>query len=770
MPHPWSASMITPELEHSAPLLRTEFRLDEGHGPVHSARWLVSALGVFEAYLDGAPVSDDVLSPGWSSYEWRIRYREYDVTARVGAATGPVVLGLALGNGWYRGHLTWKQVNRMYGQDLGAIAELEIGFADGHRQLVITDESWTAGPSAVLANDLYAGETIDGRLVSTDWLRPGFGDPTWTGVRTLAFDPAKLVPYLGPPVVRHEELAPVTVSVSPGGRVLVDFGQNLVGWVRLQVRGEPGTVLSLRHAEVLEHGELGVRPLRTARATDRFILSGAADVFEPTLTFHGFRYVEVDGWPGGPAALQQDPNAIRAVVVSSDLRRTGEFACSDPDLNQLHRNVVWGQRGNFLDVPTDCPQRDERLGWTGDIAVFAPTAAFLFDVKGFLRDWLADLDAEQAAADGLVPFVVPDALKYIEQHREFGEPDTTAIWSDAAVWVPWALWQAYGDPDVLADAYPAMAAHLRRVETLLSPDGVWDAGFQFGDWLDPDAPPDKPGRAKADKGVVATACLYRSSTLVAECARLLGREDDAQHFAALADRTRVAFQRRSVDPDGVVVSDCPTVYALAIVFDLLDEPQRSFAGDRLAQQSAANGYRISTGFAGTPYVCDALTETGHLPEAYRLLLARECPSWLYPVTMGATTIWERWDSMQPDGSINRGQMTSFNHYALGAVADWMHRVIGGLSAAAPGYAQVRIAPQPGGGLTWATTALETPHGRVGVHWEITDGELRIEVDLPEGVPAEVVLPGRTEPVTVTGGHHSISSGRLSAVTTSRRES
>jgi len=517
------------------------------------------------------------------------------------------------------------------------------------------------------------------------------------------------------------------------------------------VRGEPGATVTLRHAEVLENGELGTRPLRSARAADRFVLSGGEDVFEPTLTFHGFRYVEVDGWPGAQDALL---DALVAVVVHSDLPRIGMFACSDELLNQLHRNVVWGTKGNFLDVPTDCPQRDERLGWTGDIAVFAPTAAFLFDVSGFLRDWLADLDAEQRAAGGLVPYVVPDVLKYTQHPTEFGAPKTTAIWSDAAVWVPWALWQAYGDTQVLVASYDAMAAHVRRAASLTSRTGLWDTGFQFGDWLDPTAPPDKPGKAKADTGVVATACLYRSARTVAEAARILGHGDDAAEFAALADRTRTAFVEHYVSADGRVHSDAITVYALAIVFGLLDEPVLQRAGDRLAELVAENRHHIATGFAGTPYVCDALTLTGHLDDAYRLLLQRECPSWLYPVTMGATTIWERWDSMLPDGTINPGEMTSFNHYALGAVADWIHRVVGGLAPAEPGYRSVRVAPRPGGGLTWAETTLDTPHGHVAVSWRLTPhGQLEVDITVPEGVTAEVDIPGVERRHVGGGGHH-----------------
>jgi alpha-L-rhamnosidase len=307
------------------------------------------------------------------------------------------------------------------------------------------------------------------------------------------------------------------------------------GWLRLKVSGPSGTTITVRHAEVLEHDELGTRPLRTAKATECFILSGGEDVFEPTFTFHGFRYVEVDGWPG-----ELDADAVTAIVVSSELQRIGEFEYSDELLNQLHRNVVWGTRGNFLDVPTDCPQRDERLGWTGDIAVFAPTAAYLFDVENILRNWLLDLSAEQRAADGMVAFVVPDVLKYVRQPSKFPATESTAIWSDAAVWVPWALWQAYGSLQVLHDQYDSMRAQVRRVDSLLSPTGLWDTGFQFGDWLDPTAPPDEPAESKADNGVVATACLYRDARILQETATLLGRSDDATHFAALAERTRTA--------------------------------------------------------------------------------------------------------------------------------------------------------------------------------------------------------------------------------------
>jgi alpha-L-rhamnosidase len=743
----WSALPIAPNEDFDgAPLLRKEFTLEEGHGPAARATLHATAHGIFEAYLNGQPVSDEVLSPGWTSYEWRLRYRSYDVTSFIQPTS---VLGLAVGNGWFRGRLGWGGGRAYYGEELAALVQLEIEFADGHVQSIVTDESWAAGPSTVVTNDLYDGQTIDARRQSDAWLQPGFSGDGWGGVHRAELDLGTLTPYVGPPVRRQEELQPVKVWTSPAGKTLVDFGQNLVGWLRLQVRGPAGTTITIRHAEVLERDELGTRPLRTAEATDRFILSGDDDIFEPTFTFHGFRYVEVEGWPGELAS-----DALTAIVVHSELQRIGEFECSHDLLNQLHRNVVWGTRGNFLDVPTDCPQRDERLGWTGDIAVFAPTAAYLFDVEDFLRDWLADLAAEQRAADGMVPFVVPDVLKYIARPSHFPPQESTAIWSDAALWVPWALWKAYGNLQVLSDQYDSMTAHVRRVESLLSANGLWDSGFQFGDWLDPTAPPDKPGDAKADKGVVATACLYRDARILEETAGLLGHSEDAERFAELAERTKTAFNDHYVTDEGSIHSDAQTVYALAIVFGLLDEETRELAGKRLAELVAGSGYRIQTGFAGTPYILDALSATGHIDEAFRLLLQTENPSWLYPVTMGATTIWERWDSMLPDGTINPGQMTSFNHYALGAVADWMHRKIGGIESLQPGYSTVLIAPQPGDEIEWARSSLETRHGKLAVSWSRdSEGWIEADIAVPEGVTAVVRLPGAPDQELVGGKHH-----------------
>ncbi|MEV6350813.1 family 78 glycoside hydrolase catalytic domain [Actinoplanes sp. NPDC051851] len=734
-----SATMITAGTDRAAAVVLTRtITLDR---PLTSATFRATAHGVYEARIGGRPISGAVLSPGWTAYEWRLQVQEVDVTALV---TDGAEIEVLLGNGWYRGDLGFEGANANYGTEIGFLGELELVFADGSTALIATDETWGARTSDTPENSLYNGQRIDARLR---------GAATALPVRAIEFDRSTLIEQVGPPITRQESLRPQKIWTSPSGRTLVDFGQNLVGWLRFRVRGKGGSEVTVRHAEVLEGDELGTRPLRGAKATDTFVLSGGADAFEPTLTFHGFRYAEVTGWPG-----TLTPDDLEAVVVHSEMRRTGSFECSDVRVNQLVSNSYWGQKGNFLDVPTDCPQRDERLGWTGDLAAYAATAAFQFDVRDFLHKWLLDLAEEtrHSGPDG-VPNVIPDVLKHADFPPEFAAmaanwAGPTAIWGDAAIWVPEALWHAYGDRDRLAQHYPGMVLHLESVLPKISANGLWDQGFQFGDWLDPDAAPDQPWNAKADGKVVATACLYRSASFAAEVAAMIGEDGDAKRWRDLADRTRAAFTAGYVTPDGRITSDCTTVYTLAICFGLLDGPVREAAGNRLAELVRETGHRISTGFAGTPFITRALTGTGHVEDAYRLLLQTECPSWLYPVSMGATTIWERWDSMLPDGSINPGEMTSFNHYALGAVADWLYKDVAGLRPAAPGYSRLLLQPTPGPGLDFARAALDTPHGRAACGWSREGDRLIVTAVVPDGVEADVVLPDGTRH-TVTSGDH-----------------
>ena len=727
----WQASFISPtslgRTGMPAPVLAGRLDLP---APVEHARLYVTAHGIYVPTLNGGRVGDQVLAPGWTSYHHRLRYQTYDVTDQL--RTGVNTLEFLLGNGWFRGRLGFG-FGRPYGDRLALLAQLEVTLTDGRRLVLATDTSWTARDSEVLANDLYDGQRTDLRR------RAPLGQQPSAPVEVVPGSLDRLVAPDGPPMRVTEVVPARRVWRSPSGRTLVDFGQNLVGWVRLAVRGlAPGTQVTVRHAEVLEDGELATLPLRTAEATDRYRVAGGDEMLEPSLTFHGFRYAEVHGVPDLTAA------DLEAVVIGSDLRRTGWFATSDPLLDQFHTNVVWSMRGNFLDVPVDCPQRDERLGWTGDIQVFAPTATFLYDTAGFLGSWLADLAAEQYD-DGSVPFVIPDVLNT--------PTSAAAAWGDAATLVPWALYQRSGDREVLARQLPSMRRWVDKVASLAGPDRLWTGGFQYGDWLDPTAPEDDPYRGQADPDVIATAHLARSAAVVAEAARVLGNDDLADRYESLAGEVRAAFRDAYVTPAGRVHSDAQAVYALAIQWDLLEPEQRPLAGDRLADLVRVSGFRISTGFVGTPVVCDALTATGHADVAQRMLLQTECPSWLYPVTMDATTVWERWDSMLPDGRVNGSGMTSFNHYALGAVADWMHRSIAGLAPAAPGYRRILVRPEPPAALISAAARHLTPYGEASVHWRRHDGRFDLRMVVPVGTQAAVVLPGQ-EAVVVGHGQHS----------------
>ncbi|MGK3950959.1 family 78 glycoside hydrolase catalytic domain [Microbacterium sp. I2] len=738
-PDDWTAQMIGPEDPGIAsPLVRGTFATP-GDRQIRRARVYATGHGVFQLELNGERVGDDELAPGWTAYESRLRYLTYDVTDLVHA--GDNVIGAWLGDGWWRGYLGWGGNRALYGNDLGVMLQLEIDYTDGSRQVIGSGPDWVSAAGPMRSADLYNGEDFDARAFDPAWSTVDFDASAWAPVVARDLGDVELVAPDGPPVRVIETRAVEEVLTSPSGKTILDFGQNLVGRLRLTVTGEAGTVVTLRHAEVLEAGELALEPLRGAKATDTYTLAGAgAESWAPRFTFHGFRYAEVTGWPG-----EFDPAAVTAEVLHSDMKRTGWFSTDNPLVDRLHENVVWGMKGNFVDVPTDCPQRDERLGWTGDLQVFAPTATYLYDSAGFLVSWLKDLAAEQRKYGGTT-MVVPAIVT--------GYSGPTAGWADAATVVPWAIYQAYGDVGVLETQFDSMVAWVDEVTAAAGDGRVWSAGFQFGDWLDPTAPANRPEQAQTYPEIVATAYFARSARIVADTAKLLGRTAEAEKYESLADEVKNAFHREYVSGAGRLLSDSATAYALALVFDLIDDADaRQRAADRLAEIVAGNGYKISTGFIGTPIITDALSANGHADAAYRLLLQTDAPSWLYTVEQGATTIWERWDSLLPDGTVNPSGMTSFNHYAFGAVADWMHRVVAGLAPAAPGYRRLLIAPQPPRrGLTSATATLATPYGTASAEWRIVGEEIRITASVPVGVDADVTLPsGRT--FTIASGIH-----------------
>jgi len=714
----WSASFIglAEPVRPAQPVLLS--RTIEVDDEIASAVAHVSAFGIAEVSIDGIPIDDTVLGPGWTSYDSRVLHDTVDVLPLL-AEPGSHRIEIRLTGGWYTEEYGFGPAGiRVYGDQPSAALELHLAYTNGRRDVVRTDKSWSAtGDWQIVESGIYSGESVDLRR------DPASGVPAAiiaTGVvpqaRTLE------------PVRRVEEVAPVRIERMPSGAFRVDFGQNLVGRLRLAVDEPAGTELVIRHAEVLEDGELGTRPLRRAAATDRFILDGAARTIEPLGTFHGFRYAEISGIAG-----DLDPGAVSAVVLHTDMRRTGWFDSSHDLLNRLHENVVWSMRGNFLSVPTDCPQRDERMGWTGDAQVFAPTAATLFDSRAFLASWLRDVAFEQAKRDGIVPFVVPDVLRY--------PVGPTAAWGDAATVVPTVLADRFGDGAILERQVDSMRAWVDSILPTVGADGLWEGRIQLGDWLDPEAPPEIPGAAKTPSDIVATAYLFRSADLVARAARDLGLEDVAREYSSIAERTREAFLAAYVTPRGRMSADAPTGYALALAFGIATDPAlRQRLGDRLAHTSRRHAFHIATGFVGTPLILDALVDTGHADVAGRLLLQTGCPSWLYPVTMGATTVWERWDSMLPDGSLNPGEMTSFNHYALGAVVDWLYRRLAGIAPASRAYRRIRFEPTPIHGLDHARATLDTPSGQIVGGWKRSDGTLSLHLAVPAHATAEVRLP------------------------------
>jgi alpha-L-rhamnosidase len=750
-PSDWGASWIgtapspSDSISSPAPMLRRGFRVG---GAIQQARIYATSLGVYELQLNGRRVGDQLFTPGWTSYNKRLQYQTYDVTSLLRA--GENVVGAILGDGWYRGNLGFDGQRNVYGKRLALRLQLEIRYRDGRVERVVSDTQWKTATGPILLSDIYGGETYDARRERTGWSSAGYDDRDWTAVVALDPPSSQLLAPQSPPVRRVRELRPIGISRT-GDETIFDLGQNFTGWVRLKVRGQAGTTVTLRFAEVLNRdGTLYTDNLRRASQTDRYTLKGGAEeIYEPHFTFHGFRYVGVRGLPGTP-----DTATITGIALSSDLAQTGSFETSDSLLNRLQQNIVWGQRSNFLDVPTDCPQRDERLGWTGDAQVFASTAAFNMDVSGFFAKWLGDAAADQHPG-GSVTWVIPNVL---------GGDSTngagTAGWSDAAVVVPWTMYVAYGDRGLLERQYPSMRAWVEYERRQAGPDFIWQPGWQFGDWLALHSDdPSYPG-ATTLTDFIATAHLAHSADLVARAARALGKTDDAALYEKLFQDVRTAFNREFVSASGRVGENTQTAYALAIGFNLLPDSLVPAASERLAAAIRYRGMHLTTGFLGTPQLLPVLSATQHFDVAYALLMQKSYPSWLYPITRGATTMWERWDGIKPDSTFQDAGMNSFNHYAFGAVGSWMYRTIGGieLDPAAPGGKRVRIAPRPGAGLTYARTSLETPYGTVVSSWKLDGQRFVLDVTVPPNTTAEIKLPDSSDVVTVgSGTYHFVSS-------------
>jgi len=742
-PSDWSASWIEPGLKEDAlsapsPLLRRTFTLTKA---VRSARAYVTAHGLYELHINGSRVGDEVLTPGWTSYATRLQYQTYDVTSML--RRGPNAAGAVLGGGWYRGDIGFEGKRNHYGDTLALLAQIVITYVDGSADTIGTDASWKAATGPIVMSEIYHGETYDARLEVPGWDAPGFDDSRWSGVRVATHPNTNLIAPEGPPVRRIEEVRPKSIAKTPSGLTIVDMGQNMVGWLRVKAAGPAGTTITLRHAEVLDKaGEFYTANLRSAKQTIKYTLKGGApETYEPHFTFQGFRYVAVDGYPGD---LTLD--SLTGIVVHSAVAPASEFSTSMPLLDQLQHNILWGQKGNFVDVPTDCPQRDERLGWTGDAQAFARTAAFNTDVAGFFGKWLKDVAADQLPS-GSVPFVVPDVLSTPARPAA-----GSAGWGDAAVIIPWTMYLSYGDPRFLADQYESMVKWVGFMHDRAGDDFIWDGDFHFGDWLAfATTRSDYPG-ATTSKDLIATAFYAHATDLLARAARVLGKADDAAKYDAQLEKIKAAFLKEYVTPAWRVGEATQTAYVLALQFDLLPETGRANAAERLAREIRERKH-LTTGFLGTPYLCHVLSRYGYLDEAYMLLERQEYPSWLYPVTKGATTIWERWDGIKPDGSFQDEGMNSFNHYAYGAIGEWMYRVMAGLEIdeSAPGYKHFFVQPRPGGSITAASAAHDTPYGRARSAWTRSGARFELAVDVPPNTTATVRMPGASLAAMTEGG-------------------
>ncbi len=744
-PSDWKAHWIRPNLQEDekksnpSPMLRRIFELRRN---IASARLYASAMGLYQLELNGQRVGDQYFTPGWTAYDFRYQYQTYDVTSQLKA--GRNCLAAFLGDGWFRGRMTWDEKRNSYGTKLALLAQLVITYKNGKQEIVGTDENWKANTGPILMSDIYDGETYDARAERAGWSQADYNDQGWSGVTVIDAPKAQLVAAAGPPVQAIQEIKPVKILKTPQGDTVLDMGQNMVGWIRFRVNAPNGTAITLRHAEVLDSkGNFYTANLRSAKQSDRYITNGkGVETFEPHFTFQGFRYVAVDGWPG-----ELNPDVFTGVVVHSAVEPTGSFESSSAMLNQLQHNIVWGQKGNFVDVPTDCPQRDERLGWTGDAQVFAPTAMFLHDSASFYEKWLRDLALDQQD-DGAVPHVIPNVLSHSTREGDSG----AAGWADSAVVVPWTLYVSYGDRRVLEEQYPSMKSWVEYMRKQAGSRYLWNTEKTFGDWLafaTDDS--DYPG-ATTDKDLVQTAYFAHSTDLLQRTAVVLGKREDAQFYADLLEHIRLAFQQEFVTPNGRLSSNTQTAYALALAFDLLPESQRKEAAARLADDVRSFEH-LTTGFLGTPLLCRVLSDYGYLDEAYMLLNRKEYPSWLYPITRGATTIWERWDGIKPDGTFQDSSMNSFNHYAYGAIGEWMYRVVAGIEVDSqkPGYKHVLVQPRPGGGLEWVKASVHSIYGDVSSFWELKGQKMTLRVVIPANTTATIRLPhARLEDVLESG--------------------
>ena len=744
----WKAEWIQPGFEedasqsYPAAYLRKEFGIAKGVS-IKRATVHVTAQGLFELHLNGKKVSEDLLTPGWTSYDKRLQFLSYDVTDCLRKEAN--CLGAILGDGWFRGPISWQLRRHVYGKKTALLCQMHIEFEDGSEQWVLSDLSWRSNKGPILKSEIYDGEIYDARLEHTGWSEAGFAEEDWVDCREASVGYDVLTASISEPVRVTERLVPKEILTTPKGETVIDFGQNLVGRIAVSLIGKAGETIVIDHAEVLDQeGNFYTDNLRQAKQRVDYTFAGKEEpeTICPHFTFMGFRYIRISGYTG---EIRQD--GFRAEVFHSDIPMTGRFECSDPLVNRLQSNICWSLRGNFVDVPTDCPQRDERLGWTGDVQVFAPTACFNANTALFLAKWLKDVAADQRA-DGSVPWVVPNV---VDGGGGTGWSDGfgSTAWADVAVTLPWELYLRYGDSKVLRDQYDSMKAW---VEYMIRHSGeryIFDYGFHFGDWLsfaeymsyDYAAPDYGYAGAHTDKHLIATAYFYHSTRILGDTAEVLGRSDAAARYRSLLPKIQDAFVKEFVTDTGRLASNTQTAYAVAIAFGILPDRFRESAKQRLANDIRQLGH-LTTGFVGTPILSNTLTKLGCEEQAYQLLFNKRYPSWLFPVLQGATTIWERWDGIKPDGSFQDVGMNSFNHYAYGSVGNWLYSHVAGLQIdpAKPGYKHFIVRPMLTPLLTYVHLAYKSRYGEISIRWELEGPQFSMKVTVPPNTTATIHVP------------------------------
>jgi alpha-L-rhamnosidase len=773
----WAADWIEvgwdedPKAFKPCPYFRRSFILDQ---LVKSARLYITAHGLYEAWLNGQRVGDQVFTPGYTAYDKRLQYQIYDVTALL--QKGDYVLGVILGDGWYRGKIYINSNRNVYGTRLALLAQLSIENDEGH-VLIGSDGKWKATTGPIIKSDMRDGETYDARLEMAGWCNIGYDDSAWKPVRVVPHPKNHIVVSMGVPVRRKEIFHPKVIK-TPMGETVLDFGQNLSGVVHMKVRGTKGTTIRLRHGESLDKDSnftilhLFVPEQKDMEKTPefqevRYTLKGEGEEeYEPHFTVHGFRYAKLEGYPGEPR-----PEDFYAVAIYSDMVPTGTFECSDLMINQLHHNAEWSMKGNFLDLPTDCPTR-ERAGWTGDAQIFTPSASFLMDTQAFFSKWLTELRDEQFP-NGMVGNFVPNPYRLVKG-TYFKYLDGSSGWGDVAVIMPWSLYNIYGDVDILKNQYESMKSWVgfvqkraRKVNWLkrLTPrywfdkkyrawqQYIWDTGYHWGEWLEPGQ--GSPSSFYFDfikrflRGcpAVATAYFANSAHLLAKTAEILGKNEDAHKYHALADQVKAAYVEEFIGPEGRIRPHRQASYVRVLVLDLAPDELKPAIVEHLVQLIMVAGNHIGTGFLSTPFLCHVLSDNGHLDLAYDLLNQKTIPSWLYEITKGATTIWETWEGINEEG---RPQL-SLNHYSPGSVINFLHRKVAGLDAAEPGYHRIAIHPLPGGGLTHARAVYESVHGLIISEWMQENDRMQVNITIPANTRATVTLPGAlVEKITESG--------------------